>query len=607
MAIKIPTYKEAKAITRTRVANLIKSMTLAEKVGQMTQVEKNSISPEEVTEYAVGSVLSGGGGNPNPNTPQNWANMVYDFKEAARQTRLGIPLIYGVDAVHGHNNVVGATIFPHNIGLGATRDPDLVERIGRFTATEIIATGVRWNFAPCVAVPHDFRWGRTYEGYSQDTQLVAELGAAHVRGLQNANGDRESSYPLSILACPKHFVGDGGTTWGTGRSYDWIIDQWPAADHNWPIDQGITEIDEVTLRAKHLPPYIAAVEAGTKSIMVSFSSWGGLKMHANKYLLTDVLKREIGFDGFLVSDWMAIDQIDRDFYTCVVASINAGLDMVMVPFNFRRFVSTLIRAVEKGDVPLERIDDAAGRILTVKYELGLFDEPSRNEHPITNIGAEAHRQVAREAVRKSLVLLKNDDHTLPIARDVKKIVVAGQAADDIGLQCGGWTIEWMGKPGTITPGTTLLTAIKGAVSTDTTVDYDPDGRFSETDTVAEIGLVVLSESPYAEGTGDRADLSLPAADVALIERVRPCCRRFVVILFSGRPLIITEHLEKWDAFIAAWLPGTEGQGIADVLFGDFPFAGRLAYSWPKRMDQIPLKSMAESSDGPLFPFGFGLA
>jgi beta-glucosidase len=603
MVIKTPTDKEAKAITRTRVANLTKSMTLAEKIGQMTQVEKNSISLEEVTEYAIGSVLSGGGGNPIPNTAQDWANMVYAFKEAARRTRLGIPLIYGVDAVHGHNNVVGATIFPHNIGLGATRDADLVERIGQITATEVAATGVRWNFAPCVAVPRDFRWGRTYEGYSEDTRLVTELGAAYVRGLQNTNGD---SHPLTILACPKHFVGDGGTTWGSGCSYDWIIDQWPAADHNWPIDQGITELDEATLRAEHLPPYIAAIDVGARNIMASFNSWGGLKIHAHRYLLTDVLKGELGFSGFLISDWMAIDQINRDYYTCVVTSINAGLDMIMVPFNFRRFVSTLTQAVESGDVPLERVDDAVARILTVKFELGLFDEPAHNKYSISDVGADDHRQVARKAVRKSLVLLKNADHTLPIARDVKKIVVAGQAADDIGLQCGGWTIEWDGKPGDITPGTTLLTAIEEAVSPGTSVEYSADGIFSNTTEMAEIGLVVLSEKPYAEGNGDRADLTLPAADVALIEQVRPRCRRMVVILFSGRPLIITDHLEKWDAFIAAWLPGTEGQGIADVLFGDYPFTGRLAYSWPRRMDQIPLKAMAESGDGPLFPFGFGL-
>lgn len=583
------------------VHDLLSRMTLAEKVGQMTQVEKNSISPEEVTEYAIGSVLSGGGGNPMPNMPQEWADMVHGFKEAARKTRLGIPLIYGVDAIHGHNNVVGATIFPHNIGLGATRDADLVEQIGRITATELVATGVRWTFAPCVAVPHDLRWGRTYEGYSQDTNLVAELGAACVRGLQNTHGAQ------AVLSCPKHYVGDGATTWGSGRSYDWIIEQWPAADHDWPIDQGISEVDETTLRAKHISPYIAAIEAGAMSIMVSYSSWDGAKLHAHKYLLTDVLKNEIGFHGFLVSDWMAIDQIDPDYYTCVVASINAGLDMIMVPFNFRRCVSTLTQAVENGDVPLERINDAVARILTVKFALGLFDEPSRNEHPISDIGAESHRQVAREAVRKSLVVLKNDDHTLPVPRNMKQILVAGQAADDIGLQCGGWTIEWMGKPGHSTPGTTLLTAIRGVVSPDTTIDYSPDGHFRGADEMAEIGLVVLSESPYAEGTGDRADLTLSAADVALIERVRPHCQQLVVILFSGRPLIITDHLEKFDAFIAAWLPGTEGQGIADVLFGDYPFTGRLAYSWPKRMNQIPLKGMAESGEDPLFPFGFGLA
>jgi beta-glucosidase len=586
--------RKTQASIAARVEDLLTRMTLAEKIGQMTQVENRSIGPAEVTQHAIGSVLSGGGGNPDPNTPESWAAMVQRYQEAALKTRLGIPLIYGVDAVHGHNNVRGAVIFPHNIGLGSSGDTALVDRIGRITATEVIATGIHWIFTPAVSVPQDIRWGRAYEGFSENTDLVTRFGAAQLRGLQTADGAINLSHPHTVLGSVKHYVGDGGTTWGSSTAGHWMI------------DQGVTEVDEATLRAVHLPPYIAAIEAGARNIMVSHSSWDGLRMHAHKYLLTDVLKGELGFEGFLVSDWAAVDAIAPDYYAAVAASISAGVDMIMVPYDGQRFIASLTRGIENGDVSIERLDDAVRRILTVKYELGLFERPFGDESLLPLVGSQAHRAVAREAVRKSVVLLKNDDRTLPLAKDTPLILVAGPAADDVGLQCGGWTIEWQGGAGNTTPGTTLLTGIENAVSENATVRYERRGEFDD-HVIADVGIVVLNEEPYAEGEGDREDLSLPEADVALVARVRPCCRKLVVILVSGRPLIVTEHLPQWDAFVAAWLPGTEGQGVADVLFGDYPFTGRLSYTWPRSMDQVPLSALRASEEAPLFPFGYGMS
>lgn len=329
-------------------------------------------------------------------------------------------------------------------------------------------------------------------------------------------------------------------------------------------------------------------------------------MHAHRYLLTDVLKGELGFAGFLVSDWQGVDYVHDDYYTAAVTSITAGVDMVMVPFHGERFIGCLTRAVENGDVPLARIDDAVRRILTVKFELGLFERPFGDELLLPLVGTSAHRAVAREAVRRSLVLLKNDHHTLPLAKETPLILVAGPAADDVGLQCGGWTIEWQGEAGDITPGTTLLTGFENAVSENTTVRYDARGEFGEDDVLADVGIVVLNEEPYAEGEGDSEDLTLRDADIVLIARVRARCRKIVVILISGRPIIVTEHLPQCDAFVAAWLPGTEGQGVADVLFGDCPFTGKLPYSWPRSMDQVPLSALQASEEAPLFPFGYGL-
>jgi beta-glucosidase len=516
--------------------------------------------------------------------------MVDGFQEYALKTRLGIPLLYGADGVHGHANVRGAVVFPHNIGLGATGDPDLVERIGRATAEEMAATGVYWNFAPVVAVPQDIRWGRTYEAYSEDTDLVSELSSAYVRGLQGTDDQTDLCASTTVLATPKHYVGDGGTSWGSSTTF---------IEQQYMLDQGVTEVDETTLRDVHLPPYAAAIDAGARSIMVSFSSWDGLKMHAHRYLLTDLLKGELGFAGFLVSDWQGIDQIPGEYKSDVVTAINAGIDMVMVPYDYKTFIKNLTQAVEKGDVPQERIDDAVRRILTVKFELGLFERPYSDESLRSLIASEEHLDLALEAVRKSLVLLKNEGNTLPLDQDMPLMFVAGQGAHDIGIQCGGWTIEWQGGSGAITPGVTILEGIENSVSEGTTIRYDRSGNFEG---VAGVGIVVVGEGPYAEGVGDRADLSLSAADAALIEAMRAQSEKLVVILISGRPMIITDQLPLADAFVAAWLPGTEGDGVAQVLFGDYPFTGQLPYTWPRSMDQIP----HTVGDDPLFPFGYGL-
>ncbi len=602
MELSMIAQDSSRQAIEAKVTALLGQMTLAEKVGQMAQIEKNSITPEAVRDLAIGSVLSGGGGNPVPNTPHDWARMTRAFQEAALQSRLGIPILYGSDAVHGHNNVYGATIFPHNIGLGAAGDAGLVRRTAAVTAREALATNVHWAFAPAVSVPRDVRWGRTYEGFSEDTNLVARLGAAVVAGLQDGDpAVAEAAQP--VLASVKHFVGDGGTTWGTTRTYDWIPGWWQSEDsERWQIDQGDTRLDEAVLRAVHLPPYVAAMAVGARNIMVSYSSWNGLQMHRHHYLLTDVLKGELGFDGFLVGDWMATRQLDADFVTGAVDAINAGLDMVMVPFLSTEFIEGVMQAVVDGRIPESRIDDAVSRILRVKQELGLFEHPFGDEALLAEFGSSAHREVAREAVRKSLVLLKNERSALPLSRAAGRLLVAGVAADDIGLQCGGWTIEWQGKTGSITRGTTLLAALRQTLGSETTIQYSAGGDFAPDERVGT-AMVVLSEPPYAEGEGDRNDLSLTAEDLALVERVRRHCDRLVVILYSGRPLLINAVLDAADAIVAAWLPGSEGSGIADVLVGDYPFTGRLSYTWPRSMDQVATGSRTED---PLFPLGFGL-
>ena len=594
-----PAYLDQSLPAAVRAEDLLARMTLAEKIGQMTLVEKNSIAEEDITALGIGALLSGGGGSPPGNRPEEWLEMVNDFQQYALETRLGIPLLYGVDAVHGHSNVRGAVLFPHNIGLGATRNAALVEEIGRATALATAATGIFWNYAPAVSVPQDIRWGRTYEGYSENVELVTSLSRAYLQGLQgNDLADADT-----IAGTPKHFVGDGGTVWGTSPT------------NNYEIDQGDTQVDEATLRAIHLPPYVAAIEAGARSIMISYSSWNGTKMHAHDYLITDVLKGELGFDGFVVSDWGAIDQVDANYYHAVVKAINAGIDMNMVPSKYALFVDALTAAVENGDVTQARIDDAVRRILTVKFELGLFERPLTDDSLLPTIGSDAHRELARQAVRESLVLLHHDGDTLPISGDTSLIFVAGEAADNIGIQAGGWSIEWQGRSGNITPGTTILEGIEAAAPDGSEVFYNRFGKYEHvTDdagapAVADVGIVVIGETPYAEGVGDRSDLSLNDIQIGLMERVREQSQKVVVILLSGRPLIIAEQLPLADAWLAAWLPGTEGQGVADVLFGDYEFQGALPYTWPRAMDQIPFHFddlPAEGCDAPLFAFGHGL-
>jgi len=547
-------------------------------------------------------VLSGGGGSPSNNTVESWVEMVKAFQQAARGTRLGIPLIYGVDAVHGHANLRGATVFPHNIGLGAANDPELMYRIGQATAVEMLATGIHWNFAPAVSIPQDIRWGRTYEGYSEDTELVTRLMVPYFLGLQTPP-ESLTQGQIFVLATPKHYLGDGGTTFGSSTS---------EIMQPFLLDQGDTQMDEATLRGLFLPPYRAAIDAGALSIIASFSSWNGAKMHSHRYLLTDVLKEELSFDGFIISDWEAVNQVSNDYHTAVVESINAGIDMVMTPFDYKAFITALTEAVDEGHVSIDRIDDAVRRILRAKFALGLFEHPYADPSLRGTVGSQAHRDLARQAVSQSLVLLKNVNYALPIPKDTPRIFVAGDGADNIGLQSGGWTIEWLGKSGAITTGTTILEGIKASVSPDTQVNYKRFGRFdriletSGNPLIADIGLVVISEEPYAEGIGDRADLTLLQAVVDLIHRVRERCQKLIVIVISGRPLVLTDQLSEMDALIAAWLPGSEGAGVADVLFGDYPFSGKLPYTWPRSNDQLPLNVNNSQEGEALFPFGFGL-
>lgn len=566
-------------------AALLSQMTLDEKIGQMTQTDSDALQKNkaDVENYFLGSILSGGGHDPAQNNAEGWAASCMEYRSWALKTRLKIPLLYGIDAVHGHNNVDGAVIFPHNIGLGATRDPALVEKAGRVVEEEVAGTGIQWAFAPCVAVAQDESWGRTYESFGQSADLVTELGAAEIRGLQ---GPKLSSTP--VLACAKHFLADGGTANG--------------------IDQGNTICDEATLRKVYLAPYVAAIKAGVGSIMVSYSSWNGKKMHGNKYLLTDVLKGELGFKGFLVSDWAAIDQLSPDYKSDVAASINAGVDMVMVPNgpnqsnNYIDFIRDLKELVAEGQVPMSRIDDAVTRILRIKYQMGLFDQTDVDPALTAAVGSAEHREVARECVRESLVLLKNANHALPLDKHIKHLHVMGRAADDMGMQCGGWTISWQGEAGQkVHGGTTILSAIRATVSPETEVTYSATNGNRDADAV----LVVVGEMPYAETKGDRKDMRLSQANMALIAKARETGVPVITMLISGRPLVLDAALEMSDAVVAAWLPGTEGQGVADVLFGDYKPTGKLPREWPLDNSQLSTSGISGTHQ-PLFPYGYGL-
>jgi beta-glucosidase len=573
------TYLDSAETIEARVNDLLDRMTLQEKVGQMTQINLSHLKhdPDIVSDYYLGSVLSGGGSSPDENTTHAWAQTYDSLQKAALDTRLGIPIIYGIDAVHGHNNLKDAVIFPHNIGLGATRNPELVEKIGKITALEVAATGIDWTFAPCIAVPRNERWGRTYEGFGETPELVELLGTAFINGIQ---GDTLAD-DKSILACAKHFIGDGGTTGG--------------------VDQGDTELSEENLRSIHLPAYIDAIENGVGSIMATYNSWNGKKVHGSKYLLTDVLKKELGFKGFVVSDWSAIDQLPGNYQSDIKESINAGIDMVMVPDRYEEFTSSLAQLVNSGEVSMQRIDDAVRRILRIKFQLGLFEHPFTKKEFIDSVGTEGHREIARQAVRESMVLLKKKDDVLPLQTSGEKILIAGVGGNDIGMQCGGWTISWQGSMGNITDGTTILEGIQNRAG-ESNVIYSKTGETTED---FDKAVVVIGETPYAEMKGDREDLTISDEDIELVREIYQRGKPTIIIIMSGRPLIINPILHYSDAIIAAWLPGTEGDGVAEVLFGEYQPSGKLGYSWLKYMDQLPI-NVGDDKYDPLFEYGYGL-
>lgn len=595
-----------------KVDDLLSKMTLEQKIGQMTQADRMTCSPEEAKQYHLGSILSSAGSCPDDNSPRGWVEMNDAYWEASTYQdaqNIGIPILYGLDAIHGNNNVKGATIFPHNIGLGAANNPRLIKRIAEITAREVLVTGVDWAFAPNLAVAQDYHWGRSYESYAEIPSLVSRYASKMIDGLQGNLGQD------NILACAKHWVGDGGTLYG--------------------VDQGNTLLSWDELHAIHIQPYHSAVKVGVMSIMVSFSSWNGDKCHANEFLIVEILKQNMGFDGIVISDMQGIDYLEDDFYLAVAQGVNAGIDMFMVPRNWPLFIENLLSHVALGTVSKQRIDDAVRRILSVKFAFGLFDKPRPSlrkwsNHP--SFGSEEHRQVARKAVRKSLVLLKNTNNILPLKKSAR-ILVAGKNAHNLGHQCGGFTVTWQGVSGNeeIVGGTSIWQGIK-QVATDAQLSIKGDGVEATTDK-HDVALVVIGELPYAEGMGDiRGDdkvitesgsqingqvkvlrasgdslelNKLYPEDLQTIKNITNRGVPVIAILVSGRPLIIAEELAASSAFVAAWLPGSEGQGISDVLFGDYGFTGKLSFSWPQLLQ--PKVNKGDKHYNPLFPYGFGLS
>lgn len=570
----LPLYRQAGAPQEARIADLLGRMTLAEKIGQMTQAERGAVSPAQAAALHLGSVLSGGGSAPQPNTPAAWVAMTDAYQQAAAGTRLGIPLLYGIDAVHGHQSVTGATLFPHLLGLAASRDAALLRRVGQVTAREMAATGVYWNFSPMVAVSEDLRWGRTYESFGEDPALVSALGRAYAEGLMDPLDARSAATLPRVLPTAKHFIGDGATAWDSAVRNPGIPNQ--------RIDQGDTRGDPTALLARHLPPYQALVDAGVLSVMASFSSWNGQKLHAHRELLTGVLKERLGFRGFVVSDWDALQQLPGSFRQQVVAAVNAGIDMAMVPTQAESFIATLTAAVLEGEVAPARIDDAVRRILRAKFATGAFESARALPGLMTDFGSEAHRRVARQAVAQSVTLLQNAG-VLPLAKSAR-IFVAGELAHDRGAQAGGWTLEWQGVNGNRRlGGTSLLSGLQQVAAGGTAITYDRRARQAGR---AEVGVMVIGESPYAEGAGDRdlAALVPSPAEREALAALRAKVDRLVLVVMAGRPLLITDLLPQADAIVMVYLPGSEGAGVADVLFGDAPFTGRLPLGWPRSAD-----------------------
>ncbi len=564
-----------------QVNQLVANMTLDEKVGQMTQVERKELDHiSDLATYNIGSLLSGGGSAPIPNTLDAWIKMYNEYQTISMQSSSGIPMIYGIDAVHGHSNVVGAVIVPHNIGLGATWNTELVEDLSKVVANEVAATGIDWTFAPCIAVPQNEKWGRTYEGFGETAEINQMMGIASVVGLQG----NDLALDNTILACAKHFIGDGGTTDG--------------------IDQGDTEITEQVLRSLHMPAYVDAIEQGVGTIMATYNSWNGQKVHGYKYLLTDVLKTELGFEGFIISDWKGVDQVTDDYKNAIKQSINAGVDMVMVPDRYKTFIKYTKELVNEGQINMARIDDAVKRILKQKILLGLFENPfAKNESKEINaFGSVRHRDIARQAVRESIVVLDAKNNVLPLKKDGQTIGLAGVLADDLGAQCGGWTIAWQGGNGDITDGTSILDGFNKLTGS-SNILFSKTGDFDQD---IDVAVVVIGEkTPYSEGGGDRSSLNVENQDIALLKKLKSQNIPTIALLISGRPLIFGEALVHSDAMIAAWYPGTEGDGVAEVLFGMYAPKGKTTHSWPNHMRQIPI-NVGDNDYKPLYAYKRGL-
>ena len=587
-----------------RVAALLAQMTLAEKIGQMVMVDyTNLASYDDITTYFLGALLPSADEAPTTNAPQDWLDLATQLQQKALATRLAIPAILGIDAVHGNAKVAGATVFPHGIALGATHDEALVTQIERATASEVLSLGFNMSFSPDSDVGQDERWGRTYESFGEDPTLASSMVAAAVTGYQRTF----LGGPGAVLACPKHFLGAGGTTWGTGVKGG--------------IDQGDVEITEDEMRAVHLPPFQAAMDAGAMAIMVSYSSWNGTKMSSSSHWLTDVLKGELGYKGFLLSDFDAIRQLDGAAPDQEATAINAGLDMIMMSNDYAGFIGDVTSLVGDGTIAMSRIDDAVTRILRAKVIAGLFDAPSSGGTPaLSNVGSAAHRQLARQAVQESLVLLKNDGNVLPLSRSAQ-VVVAGPGADDVGVQSGGWTLGWQGVTETNSDpigGTAIFPGMQAAATSPGLVTYSWNGGTIPSGT--SVGVVVLYENPYAEYEGDTNDPNFDNTSTAqdpsghviydgladgIVSNLEAANIPLVLVLVTGRPVRIESYLPHFKAVVAAWLPGSEGEGVADVLYGGAQFTGSLTKSWPHDATVLPLSSLQTGAD-PLFAYGFGL-
>lgn len=603
-------YMDPSQDVEIRIKALLDQMTLEEKAAQLMQPEQANLDAADVTKYGIGSVLSGGGSAPSTgNSPQNWQTRVNELKQAALDSRLGIPLLYGIDAVHGHNNVLGTTIFPHNIALGAAADEELTEAIGRATAEEVRATGIQWDFAPTLGNALNERWGRTYESFSEDYDMVARLGAAYIRGFQGVTGTDEYLDGKHVLATAKHYIGEGYTVDGVNQG---------------DVDMTQEEFDTL-INSGVINPYTAALDEGVRTVMVSYNSVNGMKCHENKHLVQEVLKDQLGFTGFVVSDYNGIQQNSGLTYKEQVRqALDAGIDMFMEVTAWKDTMTAIVELTEDGEISMERLDDAVSRILRVKFEAGLFEEEiggDTEQALLETIGSEEHRAIARQAVRESLVLLKNDMvgdvDALTALKNATDIQMSGQKAYDLGSQCGGWTISWQGMQGNITPGTTIIQAVSDATkANETGLSHDVTGELAEG---KDALIAVFGEVPYAESNGDRTvdNLSVSAKDKELLDNLRVSLEGKddipkVAIIIAGRPLDIDEYFDMFDAVIMAWLPGTEGAGIADVLFGEYDFTGVLPYTWMKEAEDIYLKkeaALAGTEADPekvLFPRGYGL-